>query len=500
MTKIGTQVRATGTQFDGLQSHVAKTSTGLEQFRSVINGLAGGSNMAASTIANAMVPSLDRLFGSLNNATSGWKAQQAAAQEAANGLVDAANDAIATAQAARTQSLAQAAIAEKTLATAAAQREQAFALDEYYAKQALVNKEYGITVAYDEEHEQNARTIAEANLAEAAAQTKLAAATEAVAAADAAEIEGKAKLAAAQEAVDLANQKVTLSSKAASAAGGAFNGLLGLVGGAPGLAIMAVVTSLTALYSWYDKTSDETKKFNAAIMENYGSMGLTASQLQSLVAQLGNTDGAIKSVTGAAKAGFTGDMLDQVSSLGAQLNELGGDSDELVKQLTSLRGDPLKALQELTNAGVVLNANQIEQIASLQRQGDISGATALAEQYAMDVISQKLKSQQTDLQNNAGWWDKLKDSVAGAMAAIGQADIDNARLMGAMTGTDIDQPAQNAQALADQQKQQAAARQKAAADEQNAALARLKTETDINTAIKAGADPQKRGRHPDGGN
>src|SRR5471030_2613278 len=89
VTKMSTQARAAGAQFDGLQGHVAKTSTGLEQFRSVINGLAGGSNMGVSTIANAMVPSLDRLFGSLNNATGGWKAQQAAAQEAANGMVDA---------------------------------------------------------------------------------------------------------------------------------------------------------------------------------------------------------------------------------------------------------------------------------------------------------------------------------------------------------------------------------------------------------------------------
>ncbi|TKI02665.1 phage tail tape measure protein [Martelella alba] len=491
ISKIAVQAGHAGTQFDGLQGHISKASTGLEQFRSMVNSLAGGSNIALSTIANAMVPSLDRLFVSLNTTSGGWKAQQEAARQAATVAETAAAAEIAQAQAARTQAQAQMTAAQRTQAAAQASRTQAQELARYLATQSQVNKELGLNVSYQDDYVKINRQVTEANLAETAAQAKLAAVTEAVTAADAAEAAGKVKLAAAIEAISVANQKVSFTTRAASAASGLWRGLLSLVGGLPGLGILAGVSAITALYAGFEQATKETQAFNAAILQNYGAVGMTADQLRGLAVQLGDTDGAVKSVTAAVKAGFTGDMLEQVAALGAQINDMGGDADTLVRQLTSLRGDPLKAIQQLTSEGLVFNASQIEQIASLERQGNIAEATALAQRILLDLVNQKLKDQQTEIQNTAGWWDKLKEKVSGALSAIGQADIDNARVMSNMMGVDMDKPARDAQAVADQQKKQAEEKQKQAVADQNAALARIKTESEINAAIKAGADPKK---------
>ena len=51
--------------------------------------------------------------------------------------------------------------------------------------------------------------------------------------------------------------------------------------------------------------------------------GLTVNQLRLLTDRLGGTQGAVKAVSAAVSAGFAGDMLEQVATLGTRLEEMG---------------------------------------------------------------------------------------------------------------------------------------------------------------------------------
>ncbi|MFV0262677.1 MAG: hypothetical protein ACK5JN_09600 [Kluyvera sp.] len=131
---------ANADQFSGV-------TRGAGQLNYVLHEVAAGSNVASSSIINALIPVVHSLKGQLDGSAGGWKAQQEAARNAAAELATAAQNQISAAQAEKQAALGKVAIAEKTIAAAQAQREQAIALDEYYAKQAAVNKQYGLSVS-----------------------------------------------------------------------------------------------------------------------------------------------------------------------------------------------------------------------------------------------------------------------------------------------------------------------------------------------------------------
>ncbi|RJK62124.1 hypothetical protein CMV60_23210 [Serratia marcescens] len=76
---------------------------------------------------------------------------------------------------------------------------------------------------------------------------------------------------------------------------------------------------------------------------------MTVNDLRMLTMTLGGTENAVKAVTSAAGAGFGGNMLSDIAETGTRMNELGMSSDDLVSTLSSLSGEPLKAMEALTN-------------------------------------------------------------------------------------------------------------------------------------------------------
>lgn len=371
----------------------AGVTRGAGQLNYVLHEVAAGSNVASSSIINALIPAVHSLKGQLDGSAGGWKTQQEAARNAAAELATAAQSQIAAAQAEKEAALGKAAIAEKTIIAAQAQRDQAIALDEYYAKQAAVNKQYGLTVNYQDEHLKNERAIIEANRLEAGALEKLKAAKAAVTTAELAETGGKAALVASTEAAAAANTQLSISQRIAATSSRALSSALSLLGGPVGIGLTVLAAGGTMLYSEFKKAEDQTKKLNSAILDLKTSSLVTASELKHLNGELGSTETSVDAVAATAKAGFSGQLLTDVATLANAYAKAGGSAQDLVNNLASLRGDPVAAMQKLTASGVTLSDSIISQVVALNQRGE----AAQANQILIDTAIQAEKARLSEL-------------------------------------------------------------------------------------------------------
>lgn len=481
LTQIGNQAKRTGGQLNSLSGALSASQGGFEGLRSVISGLAGGSNIAVSTLANTLIPTLDRTFIGFKGLTSGWEAQREAAKAAALEFNKAAQGQIEQAQSARQQAQAQFEAARRTIELAKTQREAAFASDDFYGKLA------DSRVSYAAEHAANARAIREANLAEANAKQKMVQASKAVLAADIAESQGKTNLLSSLNQISVANKEVSFTARAAAVSTNLMKSALALLGGPVGLSIMAAVAGATALYTAFQKGEAETKAYTAALQKSGLQAIMTVNDLRMLTMTLGGTENAVKAVTSAAGAGFGGNMLSDIAETGTRMNELGMSSDDLVSTLSSLSGEPLKALEALTNQGVQLNTTFIDHIATLSRQGKTSEATALLQQKYLDDVKAKVTEQENSVSGLASIWKSLKNEVASAFDIIGQAHMKTGQAQALAQGVKLDISNDTANEVKKTNEELYKRRQQ----EQEAARKELKLQNEVSAAIKAGADPKK---------
>ena len=483
LAQTGAQARNTGVQIRSLSDALSQSGDGFEQIRTIVSSFASGSNVAAGTLANALIPSIERTLTGFDKLSVSWDSQRELARVSAQASAEAASKQIENAQAARTQAQAQAqmATAKRSRESAQASREQAQELARFYAAQTQVNQQYGLAVSYQDEYVKINRQVREADLAEAKAKQQMATASKVVLAADVSEAAGKTQLLSSLNQISVANQKVSFSARAAAVSTGLMRSAMSLLGGSVGLGIMVAVSAATALYTAYQRNEAEMKGFNAALMKSGNAAGMTANDLRTLATRLGGTESAVKAVTAAASAGFTGDLLSEVSSLAQQIEDVGGSADQLVSQLGSLRDDPLKAMESLTNQGIVLNDTIIQQIASLERRGQNIAASDLAQKEAAAAAQRNLDEQKkrTDEQSKSvrelglSW---RMVSVAMGDAGIAAAQIQQVKVVG--------------ENVKEQQKQ-ADEQLKLEKKKQQQALETLRLENQLNAAYVAGKDPAK---------
>ncbi|RDA69878.1 phage tail tape measure protein [Hafnia paralvei] len=481
LAQTGAQARNTGVQIRSLSDALSQSGGGFEQIRTIVSSFASGSNVAAGTLANALIPSIERTLTGFDKLSVSWDSQRELARVSAQASAEAASKQIENAQAARTQAQAQMATAKRSRESAQASREQAQELARFYAAQTQVNQQYGLAVSYQDEYVKINRQVREADLAEAKAKQQMATASKAVLAADVSEAAGKTQLLSSLNQISAANQKVSFSARAAAVSTGLMRSAMSLLGGPVGLGIMVAVSAAPALYTAYQRNEAEMKGFNAALMKSGNAAGMTANDLRILSTRLGGTESAVKAVTAAASAGFTGDLLSEVSSLAQQIEDVGGSADQLVSQLGSLRDDPLKAMESLTNQGIVLNDTIIQQIASLERRGQNIAASDLAQKEAAAAAQRNLDEQKkrTDEQSKSvrelglSW---RMVSVAMGDAGIAAAQIQQVKVVG--------ENVKEQQKKADEQL-------KLEKKKQQQALETLRLENQLNAAYVAGKDPAK---------
>lgn len=485
---LGKGITGLDADFNKLGKTVDKRLTGLDEMRGLLANISAGSTVAGSSITTALVSALSEgMSTALDNSITGLKSQRQAQIEFTQAQISAAQGSIENARQLRAEAIEKQNIAVKTIEAARADRERAFALDEHFAKQAEVNKQYGLAVSYEAEHVKNARTIQEANLAEAKAKGSLAEATKTVLAADIAESAGKQQLATSTRQLAVASQELSLGQRAAAASAGLLRGAMAMVGGPVGLAVIAVAGAVTAIYSAYSNSEAVIKGYTQALQKSGQQSVMSVMYLQNLTSSLGDSDRAVKAVTASVSAGFGGNMLEQVASLGTRMEEIGQSSDDLVSLLSSLKGDPLQALQKLTDQGILLNGSMIDQIVTLERQGKTSEATALLQQAAMNDLDTKLKEQESNVGGLKSAWKSLKDFVADAFKTMGDAHIATAQAMAAGAGVDLDTTPDPAI----KQREEAEKQYQAQKKQREEISKRLKDENTLSGLLKAGTSREK---------
>lgn len=486
---LGKGITGLDADFNKLGKTVDKRLTGLDEMRGLLANISAGSTVAGSSITTALVSALSEgMSTALDNSITGLKSQRQAQIEFTQAQISAAQGSIENARQLRAEAIEKQNIAVKTIEAARADRERAFALDEHFAKQAEVNKQYGLAVSYEAEHVKNARTIQEANLAEAKAKGSLAEATKTVLAADIAESAGKQQLATSTRQLAVASQELSLGQRAAAASAGLLRGAMAMVGGPVGLAVIAAAGAVTAIYSIYSNSKSVITGYNQALQKSGQQSIMTVSYLKNLTASLGDSDRAVKAVTASVSAGFGGDMLEQVASLGTRMEEIGQSSDDLVAMLSNLKGDPLQALQKLTDQGILLNSSMIDQVVTLARQGKTTEATALLQKAAMDDVDQKVKDQEESL----GWlekkWNSLGNSIRDGFKSLGNVDYESIRIATETMGVETPE---SPDVIAKREREEAEKQYQAQKKQREEISKRLKEENTVAAVVKAGTPREK---------
>lgn len=475
--------------FNRVGRAVDKRLTGLDEMRNLLANVAAGSGASGGSIATALVSALSEgMSTALDNSVGSLKNQRQAQIEFNEAQINAAQNVIANARGLREEAIAKQNIAVKTMEAAKADRERAIALDEHFAKQAEVNKQFGLAVSYQDEHVKNARAIQEANLAEAKAKGSLVEATKTVLATDIAESNAKQQLTTSTRNLAVASRELSLGQRAAAAGAGILRGALAMIGGPVGLVVMSLAGIGTLAYTALSRSKAEVDGFTKALQKSGQQSLMNVAYLQNLVTRLGDTDGAVKSVTSAVGAGFGGDMLDKVAGLGMRMEEVGQSSDDLVAMLSSLSGDPLQALQKLTDQGIMLNGSMIDQVITLTRQGKESEATALLQKEAMDSVAKKVKEQEEQVGMLGGAWASLKGYVNDYFKSVGDAHIATAKVIAAEKGID---PATFGEQAAAKEREEAEKLYQQRKKEREDLAKRLKDENTLAGLMKAGVSREK---------
>ncbi|MBQ0366150.1 phage tail tape measure protein [Providencia rettgeri] len=482
LLEVSANARKAGADLSASGQMARSSQLGFGQLRTALTNVSAGSNVATSSLIGGFIPALERSLENVNGVKFSLAEQQRVAQEAAREAINLSRAQIEGAQADRKSAQEKINLATKMRDEAIARREQAFSLDEYLERQVEVNKQHGISVSYAEEHAKNARVIREANIAEAEAKKRMQSASIEIISANKSELDGKKNLTTATNQLSEASKELTFSQRAAANSASLFKSAWGMMGGAIGVGIMASAGAFTYLYSQYQQAEERQKAFNAALQK--GGLGLTttAYDLRNLANELGGTADAYKSVTAAASAGFSGDLLHQVSELGIQMEKSGGSVDLLISKLVSIGEQPLTGIKKLIDEGVIVESGIVQRIAQLEREGKAREASELAQistlqakTKAENTQSEALKVQKGEVESLRRSYQGLYDITNGSNYAKINTQMNNAFLEEAIR----------------LKKEQSQVQEKQLLEQKEAAYKQLEITTNFNSAFKAGTDQQK---------
>ncbi len=173
----------------------------------------------------------------------------------------------------------------------------------------------------------------------------------------------------------------------------------------------------------YDAESEFTN-FNKQLILTGNYANKTASQLNEMARTLSGGGitrhkmaETLSEVVGTGL--FRDNELTRVSKAAAQMNYITGQSVETtINQFKRLQDEPLQMSLELEKANHHLTAAQLEQIRTLELQGDKTAAARLA----VDAYSQAINDGATDISNNLGYlesaWVTLKKEASEAWDAM----------------------------------------------------------------------------------
>lgn len=158
----------------------------------------------------------------------------------------------------------------------------------------------------------------------------------------------------------------------------------------------------------------ELESINQALIVTGRQANITAGAVQAMAVEFddmkGVTQGYATEMANAviATRKFSGDSVKAITELALVLEKVtGGEIEDLIKQLSALGDDPVKAALELNDTVLVLTETQLKEIKAARDAGDQKEATRLA----AVALTAGLKVLNEELAANEGWWDKSTSAM-----------------------------------------------------------------------------------------
>jgi phage-related minor tail protein len=183
--------------------------------------------------------------------------------------------------------------------------------------------------------------------------------------------------------------------------------------------ITALVAAVGALgYAWYEAGAEQDA-FRKSLITTGDAAGLTVEQLEGIAKQIQGTGvsrgNAVSALTTALGAGITTN-LQQVAQLAAQMQQLAGiPIATTVKEFAALGEEPVKASESLQRSLAFLTPTVYDEIAALQKQGDVAQASAIAQ----GQLAKSLQEQIDLLKGAQGSWSGMGVAIKNALANVG---------------------------------------------------------------------------------
>jgi len=213
-------------------------------------------------------------------------------------------------------------------------------------------------------------------------------------------------------------------------------GLMPVILSPVGLAIAAVAGATLGMVVAFEKGILEQEAMDNALIMTGNYAGATSGSLDVLAhaatasgGSLGEAKKAVEELAGSGK--FTSDQIGLISTAAVSMERATGVSvDATIKQFESLAvestGASARSSSAISNATLKLDDQYhfltlavYEQISALEKEGQVNEASALA----TDEFAKSLKDRSAEIVTNLGYvergWNAIKDSINGAISAVG---------------------------------------------------------------------------------
>ncbi|PHM46627.1 phage tail tape measure protein [Xenorhabdus miraniensis] len=195
---------------------------------------------------------------------------------------------------------------------------------------------------------------------------------------------------------------------------------IGMGGLLRGGAIGAVITGIGSIVKVAYEAEQEFTQFNKQLILTGNYANKTASQLNEM-ARVMSGNGITRSEMAASIASVVGtglfrdNEISRIAKAAAQMNYITGQAVETtINQFQRLQDEPLKMSLELEKANHHLTAAQLEQIRTLELQGN----TTAAARIAIDAYAQSINDGANDIVSNLGYlesaWVGVQNAAKGA--------------------------------------------------------------------------------------
>lgn len=190
------------------------------------------------------------------------------------------------------------------------------------------------------------------------------------------------------------------------------------------LALGGTAAAVGVLVAAFYQGAQEADAYNRAIANTGNLLGVTAGQLNSMAAAIGDVTGtqAAAAETLAALAA-TGDVaaasLERVGIATLTITRLAGrDMKDVVREFAELGREPVKASEKLNEQYRYLTLAVYDQIKALQEQGRTAEAAALAQSAFAETQINRLNDVSRNLGAIERAWMSVKDAAATAWSAM----------------------------------------------------------------------------------